>query len=742
MNNNVELPVDDIIKEFLGKYAHHKLKSQMASNIDGLKPIHRRILWCVKKEGGVRRVSVITGATLESYHIAGDSSISTAITTLAQPWCNKQPLLTGIGGIGNYAGDEASAPRYLKARMSDFSADMFFDGVDTSAFATQLSDTGDGLEPKYFVPKLPMALLTGSFGIALGYKSEIAPGHLESVAKAVGLYIRAKKKGASLQDMEREFGDLFIPDFPFPGLIRNVNAVKSAYRRGEFRQSMIFDGRISISPKMIIIESLPPSETPSSVEKLIGKMSVDKKPNFINTNFTEFIDSSSCPTICKYKLTLKRGVNPFDVLPELKKLINFTKRWTPIPMYASENDRFGSFSPLQILDRWYTERRRNILGGLNNKQHRLIRELRKLNALLKIVDHGMEIVKLFNGAPNVDAVIPKLCKRFDLTQFQARYLASLPLSSLTNQDKDDLIAKRTKAKDAVNNLNAEFTTIDERIANDAMTMGKKWSIPRNSEFPIYTGAIRIDGKGYIQFTSVREMEEILSKWRGFHLEVIHYPKGRLNKIYTHGAEVYDEESMICSKEFTADTFQCTATKPTHTIMIKSREAIFSTTGIKMHPDEGFKSVFVSSGFITIDKKGIVKKTTLQDSSIPSRKSHTSTGVMTDIDSVWPLSTNSDEVVVVHCNDKEINRVRIDRIKFGNKLLMMPLGNTEIIGIFKAEDEFTFTVPKKYLKRVGIPHINIQPSDLKDGTLNLDISRKTAGNRKIVMRKSSSVSIIK
>ena len=177
-------------------------------------------------------------------------------------------------------------------------------------------------------------------------------------------------------------------------------------------------------------------------------------------------------------------------------------------------------------------------------------------------------------------------------------------------------------------------------------------------------------------------------------------------------------------------------------MIKPREAIFSTSGIRMHPEKEFKSVFVSGSFISIDKKGIVRKTNLQDKSIPSRKSHTSTGVMTDIDSVWPLNVASDEVVVVHCNDKGINRVRIDRIKFGSKLLTIPLGNTEIIGLFKAEEEFTFTVPKKYLKRVAVPHLNIKPEDLSLGTLNLDISRRTAGDRKIVMRKSSSVSILK
>jgi len=221
----------DFISKGMTIYAFSTLASKLPHVMDGLLQLHRRILWSIKTDFELKQVAVRMGDVMSKYHPHGDSSISDGITLLAKPYKFQIPLLDKEGSAGTYSNPRPSAPRYLDVCCSKFTKDVFFDDMVESALKLVKSEYERDLEPLYFIPKIPTALILSVFGIAVGFKCDTVQYDLGSVCQLVVEYIKLRKT----PDFHSKLPNLIrylIPDSTCLTVLRNQKQLMQEYHKG------------------------------------------------------------------------------------------------------------------------------------------------------------------------------------------------------------------------------------------------------------------------------------------------------------------------------------------------------------------------------------------------------------------------------------------------------------------------------------------------------------------------------
>ncbi len=728
-----EMTADEVVGTNVREYGHHTLLTKIIDMTDGLKPIHRHVLWVIHKEEKARKVSSIAGVVMEKYHPTGDQSICDAITRLTQPFANMIPMVQSTSNVGAYGGGDAAKARYLPVRSHPFTRDIYFNGVDAGTYNYITSETGEGLVPEYFIPKLPMALFTGYFGIAIGYRSKPIRLTFGGMCSMVQKYAELRKIHGMVpkQILREELAQYLLPDFPTAGLLRNKAELMGHYINGEYDKRVITDGILHLTPSTITIKTLPPDIAPVDVYERLRSLRANRDP-FMDGNFQEILDASGGRMEACIECTLKRGVNPFDVLDEFKKLIGFSKSWTPISLMVAKDRSSKHTTPIEVLTEWYKERSRSIMAELKLSQGRYNEKIRQLKALLIISDHCDEVYQIFKAAAHKrDTVLP-LCKRFGLTQYQALFLAKLTFGQITGRGKQDLQDELVEVETKIKALQTRFVSIDQTIYDDAERLYVKYKeeTVRRCCTPTYMGAVKLFGKGYIQYQTMKELFGIVTRFGDENLELSIYPAGQKNKLVVNDGLVETEDALVHPKEFVASDFTVSRLKPKYSIGLR-KDTIYRVKGLHAKTDNDLKFYYVNDAFTTINHIGIVEQ--VQSTSIKPRQAVIAHGIQTKIKYISPVAC--DEVVVVHCNTHKggQNTVWIDRIKAdGSKLAKMPLGKIRVLGVFRPDESFQFTVPEEFMSRCRIRHFHIDGKALGNGSLKLELNRKMCNDgRKIV-----------
>lgn len=727
-----EMTADEVVSVNIREYGHHTLLTKIVDMTDGLKPVHRYILWTILKNEKPIKVLSYAGSIMDKYWPVGDAAICEAIIKLTQPFSNLIPLILSDSNVGAYGGGEAAKPRYLPISSHPFTRDVYFTGIDTGTFNYIISETGEGVVPEYFIPKIPMALFTGFFGIAIGFRSKPARINLGALCSMVQTYSELHKQYGGLVPkaiLRDSLAGYLVPDFPTEALIRNRQELVSKYLKGDYDARVVLDGVMHITPTMITIHSLPPDVSPTDVYELLGRLRANKDP-FVDGNFQEILDASSGRTTASIECTLKRGVNPFVILDQFKKLIGFTKSWTPCTFMVSKDRISKQTTPIEVLEEWFIERSRSIMAELKLAQGRHIEKIRQLKAQLIIVDHVDEVVELFKQSPNRDATIKPLCERFDLTQYQAKFISKLTLGHLTNMGMTELQDQLKEAEDKIKAIQKKFLSVNQTIHDDAEELHKKYAdqAGRKCNEPIFMGAVKIFGNGYIQYKDLKEMISIVGRFGEDNVELMIYPAGPKNKLVIAGGIVETEDELAHPKEFKADRFEVSRFKPKTSVGLRN-DTIYRVKGLHSRSDGDLVFSYVGDQFTSVNKTGNVSVS--QTSELKARQTVIAQGVLTDIIHVSPVI--SEEVIVVHCNShkSEINTVRIQRIKAdGSKLDKLPMGKLHIIGVYRPDEVIQFSVPTQYLNRCRIQHFHLDGKELT-GSIRLELSRKVVSdNRKI------------
>lgn len=695
-----EVTASEIIESNMDKYARYALLELVPNYVDGLKLIHRRILLALGTTENKMKGSALVGRVMSKYHPHGDASIYDAIMRLAQPFNQIHPLVQVEGNVGDYSGEPFAAARYTDILSAEFSRDIFFNRVNFKTLTYIPSETGVGTEVAYFIPILPMALLTGTYTVAVGVKSVIPYLEFSNVCSLVEKFVSLRK--ANPLTYEKHFPSLakyLIPDAPSHSLLCNAKELLKAYEVGNFTKPIIMDGIIDIHPDSINIRTIPYNRKFKEVLSKLGDMF--KTANFVSGTFQEISDISTGFEYGNIKLPVKRGLDPFAVIDNLKRLIGFRSKQTYLWNFTNMNGTLLPMNPYDILVKWYDMRCRSILGDLKYSRDDLFKQYRRLMALIIVADHTDEVLTIFKQADNREATIEPLCSQFQLTENQAQYLASLQMHQITKQGKDALLKELDGVKDRIKNLQTKFSDIDNIIVSDVDYVKNKYkeSTKRKLKYPVFMGAVKINDSGYIQYESIDELAKLERRWTRNKLEIIPYPKGVYNLTLKIGDRLETDGVLAHPKEFVAQDIYVYKNIPKHTIHF-GNGYIHRTSHFLFGEELGRKNLPVYEQFIALDSK--FKLLQYRATQVGKRTNIDAEGVKTDL--IYVSDVFGDNAVVVLVNENNPNQIIFELVEVGQKMNYPGIGKIHIYGIFSLNDVVALNILPKHSYRCSIKYL--------------------------------------
>jgi DNA gyrase, A subunit len=400
---------------------------------DGLKPVHRRILYSMHELGltpdkSFHKSANVVGHTMAYYHPHGDSSIYDAMVRMAQNFSMRYMLVEGKGNFGTLDGDPPAAYRYTEAKMNKISAEMLRDlGKDTVDFRPNFDEKKQ--EPEVLPSRFPNLLVNGSNGIAVGMATSIPPHNLGEVIDAVVEII--DNPDATLDDIMNHIKG---PDFPTGALIMGREAIKKAYETG--RGKIIVRAKTEIEElpngkSEIIVTEIPYQVNKAMLVEKIGQLVRDKKIEGI----TDLRDESSKKTGIKIVIETRRDVNPNVVLNNLFKHSSLQEVYSVILLSIVD----GEPKILNLVDilQYYLKYQKEVVTRRTRFDlNKALERLHLVQGLLIAIDNIDEVIEIIRSA--YDDAMQKLMDRFSLSEVQATAILDMRLRRLQGLEKEKL----------------------------------------------------------------------------------------------------------------------------------------------------------------------------------------------------------------------------------------------------------------------------------------------------------------
>ena len=515
---------------------------------DGLKPVHRRVLFAMHEMGlnpsaKYAKSAKIVGETMGKYHPHGDMSIYDTLVRLAQDFSMRYPLVDGQGNFGSVDGDSAAAMRYTEAKLTHLAVEMLFD-IDKDTVEYTPNFDGTMQEPLYLPAKLPNLLLMGSEGIAVGMATKIPPHNLGEIIDAV-IYTISKtthtkiegsrqQKDATLmtdeeiQHLKPSFSlasDVTIdelleyvkgPDFPTGGAIYDINEIKNVYRTG--RGKIIVRGIAEIEDigqgkSAIIVRELPYQVNKSIFVARIADLAKEKKLE----GLSDLRDESDRQGI-RVVIELKRDVSPRKVLNNLFKMTSLQTSF-PANIVALVDGVPRTLNLKVILDEYIYHRFTVITRRSEFELKQAKARLHILDGLIIAVNNIDEIVELIKKSKNGEEAKANLIARFKLSDIQATAILDMQLRKLTGLEREKLEDEWKMVKEMIDYLmelldnptkllavvSDELTKIKDKYEDARRTKVYKSKVDEFSEEDLIQNeptVITITETGYIKRQSV------------------------------------------------------------------------------------------------------------------------------------------------------------------------------------------------------------------------------------------------
>lgn len=507
--------VEEVSKSFLD-YSMSVIVSRAIPDLrDGLKPVHRRILWSMYTSGYTpdkphRKSAKTVGEVMGNYHPHGDSSIYEAMVRLAQDFNQRYVLIDGHGNFGNIEGDGAAAMRYTESRLAKLSLELLRDiNKDTVDMMKNFDETLD--EPTVLPSRFPNILVNGSMGIAVGMATNIPPHNLGEVIDGCVAYI-------DNPDIDTMGLMQYIkgPDFPTGGIILGNSGIKKAYETG--RGSITIRSKATIEEgknhNTIVIDEVPYGVNTMELKNKVAELVHNKVIDGISDYHTDLKDG------VKITITLKRDANPQVVLNNLYKHTNFQVNYGIIfLMIDGKTPR--TLGLKDIIAKYIDHQREVIIRRTKYDLKKAEERVHILEGLKIALDNIDEVVKIIRGAESDEDARSKLISRFGLDEIQANSILQMRLRSLTGLERSkvenelaDLLVKIADYKDILasperidNIIKEEMLEIKRKYADDRRTkidMTAIDYIEDESLIPVEDTLIALTNKGYIKRMLVSE----------------------------------------------------------------------------------------------------------------------------------------------------------------------------------------------------------------------------------------------
>ncbi|HER2375533.1 TPA: DNA topoisomerase IV subunit A [Streptococcus pyogenes] len=513
MSNIQNMSLEDIMGERFGRYSKYIIQERALPDIrDGLKPVQRRILYSMNKDGntfekGYRKSAKSVGNIMGNFHPHGDSSIYDAMVRMSQNWKNREILVEMHGNNGSMDGDPPAAMRYTEARLSEIAGYLLQDiEKNTVSFAWNFDDTEK--EPTVLPAAFPNLLVNGSSGISAGYATDIPPHNLSEVIDAVVYMIDHPK--ASLEKL-MEF--LPGPDFPTGGIIQGADEIKKAYETGKGR--VVVRSRTEIEElkggkQQIIVTEIPYEVNKAVLVKKIDDVRVNNKvPGIVE------VRDESDRTGLRIAIELKKDADSQTIL-------NYLLKYTDLQVnYNFNMVAIDHFTPRQvglqkILSSYISHRKDIIIERSKFDKAKAEKRLHIVEGLIRVLSILDEIIALIRSSDNKTDAKENLKVSYDFSEEQAEAIVTLQLYRLTNTDIVTLQNEENDLRDLITTLSAiigDEATMYNVIKRELREVKKKFANPRLSELQAESQIIEIDTASLIA-----EEETFVSVTRGGYLK--------------------------------------------------------------------------------------------------------------------------------------------------------------------------------------------------------------------------------
>ncbi len=443
----IRIPIEDEVRQAYIDYSMSVIVQRALPDVrDGLKPVHRRILYAMDSlhlasGGKTKKCATIVGEVLGHYHPHGDASVYDALVRLGQDFAQRYVLVTPQGNFGTQAGDPAAAYRYTEAKMARLAEEMVLD-IDKNTVDMMPNFDETTKEPSVLPAKFPFLLCNGTTGIAVGMATNMPSHNLREVASAISAYIDNPE--ISIDDLMK-----FVkgPDFPTGGIIYGTSGFKKAYKTGrgkitiraKYEMETLSNGRESI-----VFTEVPYGVNTTSIIKRIKELARERSIDGI----TGANDETSDRTGLRLVVDLKRGALPKLVLNQLFAKTELQTNFNVINLALVKGR--PEVLTLKQLIAYFVEHRVDVVT--RRTKYLLEKDLARehiLSALITAVDSIDEVIKIIRASRDVQVAKNSLGERFGFDDVQSQAIVDMQLRRLTNLQIEELRSEMATLKEHI-----------------------------------------------------------------------------------------------------------------------------------------------------------------------------------------------------------------------------------------------------------------------------------------------------
>ncbi|WP_297967771.1 DNA gyrase subunit A [uncultured Campylobacter sp.] len=625
LNQNQDIQAVDIEESIKTSYLDYSMSVIVGRALpdarDGLKPVHRRILYAMNNLGvGSRspymKSARIVGDVIGKYHPHGDTAVYDALVRMAQKFSMRYPAVDGQGNFGSIDGDGAAAMRYTEARMTNLTEEILRDiEKDTVDFIPNYDDRET--EPDVLPSRVPNLLLNGSSGIAVGMATNIPPHSLDELID--GLLLVLENKNATLEEVMQYIKG---PDFPTGGIIFGKKGIIEAYRTGRGRVKLRAKTHIEKKPNkdVIVVDELPYQTNKARLIEQIAELVKEKQIEGIS----EVRDESDKDGI-RVVIELKRDAMSDIVLNNLFKSTTMESTFGVI-MLAINNKEPKVFNLIELLKLFLNHRKTVII-------RRTIFDLEKARARAHILeglkialDNIDEVIELIKSSADTPSAREGLVAKFGLSELQANAILDMRLSKLTGLEREKLEAELAELMAEIARLDEILkseTLLEKLIKDELLEIKNKFKVPRITEIvddyddidiedliPNENMVVTITHRGYIKRVPSKQYEKQKRGGKG-KVAVTTYDDDFIESFFTSNTHdtlmfVTDRGQLYWLKVYKIPEGSRTA----------KGKAVVNL--IQLQPDEKIKAIIPTTDFAEskslafFTKNGIVKRTNLSE----------------------------------------------------------------------------------------------------------------------------------
>lgn len=715
---------------------------------DGLKPVHRRVLYGMNEMGNTSdkpymKSANCVGEVMGKYHPHGDSSIYGTVVRMAQDWAMRSVLVDGHGNFGSIDGDSAAAMRYTEVRLAKMGEEMLADiGAETVDMQRNYDDKRD--EPTVLPTRFPNLLVNGGSGIAVGMATNMPTHNLrEAIDGSIALLENPDLTIEELMDY------IPAPDFPTGGIIYGIQGVKEAYETGR--------GRVIIRSKYnmenvdnhtnIVITEIPYGVNRSDLVKQIAELATEKKIEGIS----DINDESDSNTVQRIVIKLKSDANPMVVLNKLFKMSALQSSFS-VNNVALVNGRPKTLNLKEILQAFVDHRYDVVIRRTRYELRKAEERAHILEGLIIASQNIDEVIKIIKESANTEAARNALAERFNLSDAQTQAIVEMRLRQLTGLEQDKLHQNFEEIQAEIRRLHEilENPEVCRRVIRTELEeVREKYGDDRRSEINRAGGqfdddsfydddemVITISHLGYIKRT---KLSEFRAQNRGGvgakgsstrsedFIEHIYTANNRSYMLFftergrCYWLKVYNIPEAARNQKGRAIQ---------NLLSIESNDSVKAYIAVRSLADAEFVN---NHNLVFCTKKGVIKKTPLEAYSRPRSLGVNAIIIREDDELLQVELTNGNsEIILANKNGRAIRfdekRVReMGRMSTGVKGMTLDDDNDEIVGMICMEPETTKSVlvlsENGYGKRSDLDDYRITNRGGK-GVKTLNITDKT------------------